>query len=112
MRQDSARNAAKLNPKPGLKSWPISAVAAAQAGQRMCVSSSFSEQKRSIFAKNEQKTIRLSNMDISPYPNSFGKIMFKISMDEDYQSPTVKFVGKKELFIEIINNQVKILSED
>ena len=33
-------------------------------------------------------------------------------MDEDYQSPTVKFVGKKELFIEIINNQVKILSED
>ena len=46
MRQDSARNAAKLNPKPGLKSWPISAVAAAQAGQRMCVSSSFSEWKR------------------------------------------------------------------
>ena len=36
MRQDSARNAAKLNPKPGLKSWPISAVAAAQTGQR-CV---------------------------------------------------------------------------
>ena len=25
----------------------------------------------------------------------FGKIMFKISMDEDYQKPTVKFVGKK-----------------
>ena len=72
----------------------------------------FSEQKKSIFAKNEQKTIKFSNMDISPYPNSFGKTMFKISMDEDYQSPTVKFVGKKELFIEIINNQVKILSED
>ena len=51
--------------------------------------------KKIDFAKNEQKTIRLSNMDISPYPNSFGKIMFKISMDEDYQSPTVKFVGKK-----------------
>ena len=36
MRQDSARNAAELNQKPGLKSWPISAVAAAQTGQR-CV---------------------------------------------------------------------------
>ena len=46
MRRDSDRNAAGLNQKPGLKSWPISAVAAAQAGQRMCVSSSFSEWKR------------------------------------------------------------------
>ena len=72
----------------------------------------FSEQKKSVFAKNEQKSIKLTNIDVSPYPNSFGKNMFKISMDEDYQSPTVKFVGKKELFIEIINNQVKILSED
>ena len=72
----------------------------------------FSEQKRSIFAKNEQKTIRFSNIDISPYPNSFGKNMFKVLMDEEYLSPSVKFYGKKELFLEIENNQVKILSED
>ena len=72
----------------------------------------FSEQKRSIFAKNEQKTIRFSNIDISPYPNSFGKNMFKVLMDQEYMSPSVKFYGKKELFLEIENNQVKILSED
>ena len=72
----------------------------------------FSEQKRSIFAKNEQKTIRFSNIDVSPYPNSFGKNMFKVLMDEEYLSPSVKFYGKKELFLEIENNQVKILSED
>ena len=36
MRRDSDRNAAGLNQKPGLKSWPISAVTAAQTGQR-CV---------------------------------------------------------------------------
>lgn len=36
MQQNSDRNAAGLNQKPGLKSWPISAVAAAQTGQR-CV---------------------------------------------------------------------------
>ena len=32
-------------------------------------------------------------------------------MDQDYRSPTVKFVGKKELYLEIVNNEVKILTE-
>ncbi|MDD2888512.1 MAG: L,D-transpeptidase family protein [Aliarcobacter sp.] len=72
----------------------------------------FSEQKRSIFSKNEQKTIKFSNIDISPYPNSLGKNMYKVLMDEEYLSPAVRFNGKKELFLEIVNNQVKILSED
>lgn len=72
----------------------------------------FKEQKNSIFAKKEQKTIRFSNMDVSPYPNSLGKNMYKVLMDEEYLSPAVRFYGKKELFLEIANNQVKILSED
>lgn len=72
----------------------------------------FSEQKRSIFSKNEQKTIKFSNIDVSPYPNSLGKNMYKVLMDEEYLSPAVRFNGKKELFLEIVNNQVKILSED
>lgn len=72
----------------------------------------FSEQKKSIFAKNEQKTIKLTNIDVSPYPNSIGKNMFKVLMDEEYSSPAVKFTGKKELFLEIADNQIKILSED
>jgi murein L,D-transpeptidase YafK len=72
----------------------------------------FKEQKSSIFTKKEQKTIRFSNMDVSPYPNSLGKDMYKVLMDEEYLSPAVRFSGKKELFLEIVNNQVKILSED
>ena len=72
----------------------------------------FKEQKKSIFAKNEQKTIKFSNIDVSPYPNSFGKNMFKATMDEEYLSPAIKFYGKKELFLEIVSGQVKILSED
>ncbi|RXI39631.1 hypothetical protein CP963_09855 [Arcobacter cloacae] len=72
----------------------------------------FKEQKTRIFAKNETKTINLWNIDIAPYPNSLNKRMFKILMDEEYLSPTVKFYGKKELFLEIINNQVQILTED
>ena len=72
----------------------------------------FKEQKKSIFAKKEDKTIKFTNIDVSPYPNSLGKNMFKVLMDEEYISPSVKFKGKKELFLEIANNQVKILSED
>lgn len=72
----------------------------------------FSDFKRRIFAKDEKKVINFTNIDISPYPNSLNKIMYKVLMDEEYLSPTVKFYGKKELFLEIVNNQVKILSED
>lgn len=72
----------------------------------------FSNQKRQIFAKNEDKSINLFNIDISPYPNSLNKTMYRVLMDEEYSSPTVKFYGKKELFVEITNNQIQILAED
>ncbi|WP_228286280.1 L,D-transpeptidase family protein [Arcobacter vandammei] len=74
--------------------------------------STFSNQKRQVFAKNENKTINLFNIDISPYPNSLGKTMYRAIMDEEYVSPSVQFYGKKELFIEIANNKVQILTED
>lgn len=72
----------------------------------------FNDFKRRIFAKDEKKVINFTNIDISPYPNSLNKTMYKVLMDEEYLSPTVKFYGKKELFLEVVNNQVKILSED
>jgi len=72
----------------------------------------FESQKRAVFAKNENKTINLFNIDISPYPNSVGKRIYKALMDEEYFSPSIKFVGKKELFLEIVDNKVQILTED
>jgi len=72
----------------------------------------FRDYKEQIFAKNESKTINFSNIDISPYPNSLGKKMYKVLMDEEYLSPSVRFYGKKELFFEVANNELKILSED
>lgn len=71
----------------------------------------FSKYKKRIFLKKEKKTIKFSNINISPYPNSLNKRMFKIIMDERYVSPAVNFKGKKELFLEIVNNEVKILAE-
>ena len=72
----------------------------------------FSNYKKRIFRKKERKRIHFSNINISPYPNSLNKRMFKIIMDQKYKSPTVDFKGKKELFLEIVNNEVKILTED
>ena len=71
----------------------------------------FSKYKKRIFRKNEKKRIKFTNIDIAPYPNSLKKNMFRVTMDQDYRSPTVKFVGKKELYLEIVNNEVKILTE-
>ncbi|MGB1226569.1 MAG: L,D-transpeptidase family protein [Poseidonibacter sp.] len=71
----------------------------------------FSKYKKRIFSKREKKRIRFSNINITPYPNSLNKRMFKILMDQKYVSPTVNFKGKKELFLEIVNNEVKILVE-
>ncbi|WP_228144664.1 MULTISPECIES: L,D-transpeptidase family protein [Arcobacteraceae] len=71
----------------------------------------FSRYKKRIFSKRERKKIRFSNISITPYPNSLNKRMFKILMDQKYVSPTVNFNGKKELFLEIVNNEVKILVE-
>lgn len=71
----------------------------------------FKNYKQRVFSKGERKRIKFSNIDISPYPNSLNKNMYKVLMDEEYLSPTVKFKGKKELFIELINDQIKILAE-
>lgn len=72
---------------------------------------SFLQFKKNIFSKYEPKKIEFNNINISPYPNSMGKKIYRVIMDEDYSSPSVIFKGKKELFVEIENNQVKILAE-
>ncbi len=71
----------------------------------------FSKYKKRIFAKKEEKKIIFSNINIAPYPNSLNKQMYKVIMDEDYQTKYYTFVGKKELYIELKDDKVKILSE-
>lgn len=71
----------------------------------------FKKYKKRIFSRNEKKKIEFSNINIIPYPNSLNKKMFKVLMDEDYKTKYYSFVGKKELFIELNNEQIKILAE-
>jgi murein L,D-transpeptidase YafK len=71
----------------------------------------FSEYKKRIFSRKEDKTIVFSNINIIPYPNSLNKKMYKVLMDEKYRTRNYKFDGKKELFIELKDNSIKILTE-
>ncbi|MGB6329055.1 MAG: L,D-transpeptidase family protein [Halarcobacter sp.] len=71
----------------------------------------FEKYKKRIFSKNEEKKIKFSNINITPYPNSLNKQMYKIVMDEDYRTKYYKFNGKKELYIELKNNKIEILAE-
>lgn len=71
----------------------------------------FKKYKKRIFSKNEKKMIEFSNINIMPYPNSLNKLMYKVVMDEDYKTRTYKFEGKKELYIELKNNTMRILAE-
>lgn len=72
----------------------------------------FATQKKHIFSRNESKKINLFNIDISPYPNPTNRNLYRAIMDEEYESPSVKFYGKKELVLEVKNNKIEILMED
>lgn len=71
----------------------------------------FKRMKETIFARNERKTIVFNDINIIPYPNPEGKKMFRVTFHQDYRSDNYKFVGDKELYIELRDGKMKILAE-
>lgn len=71
----------------------------------------FTRYKTRIFKKNEKKSIHYKDINIIPYPNSLGKKMYQVFYFQEYQSSSFKSNNKKELYIEVINNTIKILYE-
>lgn len=76
----------------------------------------FSEHKKNVFAKNESKTIRISNINVSIYPNETNRNMYRISFTQNYRAtlngkPSFSSVGKKDMYVVLENGRVKILSE-
>ncbi|MGB5866872.1 MAG: hypothetical protein WBG69_03260, partial [Arcobacteraceae bacterium] len=71
----------------------------------------FSKYKTRVFNKDEKKTIEFYNINVIPYPNEGNKKIFKIVMDEKYKTKTFKFNGKKELYVEVLNETISILAE-
>jgi len=71
----------------------------------------FADYKKRVFKKNERKTILFSNINVIPYPNELNKKLFKVIMDEKYKTKTYRFNGKKELYIELLDDKIFILTE-
>lgn len=72
----------------------------------------FVQMKTRIFAKREKKTIKFSDIMISPYPNNKNMLMFRINFYEDYKAPGYTFSGDKILYVYLDkNNKMKIIAE-
>lgn len=71
----------------------------------------FSNYKKRVFRKNEKKSIEFYNINIIPYPNDLNKKLYKVLMDEKYKTKNHKFNGKKELYLEVLNGGISILTE-
>jgi len=72
---------------------------------------SFTKYKRRLFAQKEKKTIKLSRINISPYPNSYNKRIFRITMGESYHTKRYGFDGDKVLYIELKDGKIYIIVE-
>ncbi|PAF52873.1 L,D-transpeptidase family protein [Helicobacter sp. 13S00477-4] len=77
---------------------------------------SFKDYKKRVFDKKEEKTILFSDIDITPYPNNEGKNLFRIVFSQNYSAfknnrSTYTSKSKKELYIELKDNKISILTE-
>ncbi|EHN6902323.1 murein L,D-transpeptidase [Campylobacter jejuni] len=72
----------------------------------------FASMKKSIFSRKENKKIKFSDINISPYPNLENETMYRISFYEDYYTKNYQFRGDKILYVKIDNKgKMKILAE-
>ena len=67
--------------------------------------------KKRVFAKNENKQITFTDINIIPYPKEGKEGLFLISFKEKYLSSSYQFDGEKELYIQFIDGQMTILAE-
>lgn len=72
----------------------------------------FALMKKSIFSRKENKKIKFSNINVSPYPNLENETMYRISFYEDYYTKNYQFKGDKILYVKIDSKgKMKILAE-
>ncbi|EJA4892055.1 murein L,D-transpeptidase [Campylobacter jejuni] len=72
----------------------------------------FASMKKSIFSRKEDKKIKFSDINISPYPNLENETMYRISFYEDCYTKNYQFRGDKILYVKIDSKgKMKILAE-
>lgn len=62
----------------------------------------FASMKKSIFSRKEDKKIKFSDINISPYPNVENETMYRISFYEDYYTKTINLKGIKSYMLKLI----------
>lgn len=62
----------------------------------------FASMKKSIFSRKEDKKIKFSDINISPYPNVENETMYRISFYEDYYTKNYQFKGDKSYMLKLI----------
>jgi len=71
----------------------------------------FSNMKKQIFSRKENKTILFEHIAIAPYPTLDDRKLFKVSFFQTYKSPSFGSKGEKELYIELVGDKMQILAE-
>ncbi len=71
----------------------------------------FKELKKEIFSNNKYIDLYFDNLEVTPYPNSYGKRIYKVKFFEKYKSNQHHFDGYKELYTQLVDNQIKIILE-
>lgn len=75
--------------------------------------------KSRIFSRNEDKQIKISQIDVTPYPNEENKRLFRVSFHQEYtalnkqKEVSYRSNGKKELYIQLLEDGgISILLEE
>lgn len=71
----------------------------------------FSNMKKQIFSRKENKMILFEHMSVAPYPTIDDRKLYKVSFYQTYKSPSFSSKGEKELYIEMIGDKMQILAE-
>jgi len=71
----------------------------------------FSRMKRTIFSRNEDKTILFNDLAVAPYPNEEGKPLFRITYHQTYETRNYQHRGNKEIYVDFSDGRMKILVE-
>lgn len=71
----------------------------------------FSNMKKQIFSRKENKTILFENLSVAPYPTIDDRKLFKVAFYQTYKSPSFASKGEKELYVELNGDKMHILAE-
>jgi murein L,D-transpeptidase YafK len=71
----------------------------------------FANMKKMIFSHQKHKILKFNNLKITPYPSN-NKNIYRVSFYEYFKSGNHEFRGEKIIYLQLINNKIKIFLEN